>query len=59
MAHKINSGDKFGLLDWLIAGITVLSFVCSQMLFDIATWLMSYNYFICADRLDKIHSREQ
>jgi hypothetical protein len=46
--------NTFNWVDWTLASIAFFTFVASQMLFDVATWLLAYNYFICADKLDKI-----
>ena len=46
-------------VQWWIGGILAfVGFIAQQALFDIATWLLAYNYFICAQKLKKINKHQ-
>jgi hypothetical protein len=40
---------------WFVVVIALLTFIASGACFNVATWLLAYNYYICADKLKDVH----
>ena len=51
----IVSDGKLSWWQWLFAIIALITFIASDACFNIATWLLAYNYYICADKLEDVH----
>ena len=49
----VNSGQELGVYLWLMSGVALVCFVASNATYNIATWLLAFNYFMCSQKLDK------
>ena len=54
--YKVISADEtLNGWHWFLAILALLFFIASDACFNIATWLLAYNYYICADKLEDVH----
>lgn len=51
--EDVSSGQEMGVYLWVMAIVSIICFVVSKAFFNIATWLLAFNYFICSQKLDK------
>jgi MFS family permease len=56
--HKFinnNTGEVLGWR-WILVFVAFLCFITSSAFFNIATWLLAFNYYVCSEKLDQVHT---
>lgn len=51
--EAVNTGQVLGVYLWVMTVVALICFVVSNATFNIATWLLAFNYFMCSQKLDK------
>jgi hypothetical protein len=44
----INNGEELGSFLWFLSAVALLCFVASNATYNIAAWILSFNYFMCS-----------
>jgi hypothetical protein len=51
-----NPGETMPIYLWVFAAIAFIAFITSEAFFNIATWLLAFNYFMCSIKLDQVRN---
>jgi hypothetical protein len=46
--RKVNNNEELTLFYLVLAAVALICFVASNALYNIATWILSFNYFMCS-----------
>lgn len=55
--NYINTGQQLDAFWWSLAIIAYTCFVVSDACFNVATWCLAFNYFMCSEKLEQVHTQ--
>lgn len=56
--NYIHSGGEVNVFWWSISILAYIGFVISDACFNVGTWCLAFNYFVCSEKLEEVNNNQ-